>query len=179
MTSRILAFFSIIAILSFVVDSQSDRVKLSDLKLLRLYRDRFTQSKRTPSVPQLKCINSFYRCQQYAPFAVQCYNTGSDGVEIQVILLFLIRFCWLPLKDLIYKFIFFQVGLQNSRSGQARQILVHQDQLRRLRSSERWLHFGRLLRRMLSIFFFCCIINIFNLNYSPFFSNSSNIRSSL
>jgi hypothetical protein len=59
-----------------------DRVKLRDVKVLTLYHGRMTTGRRTRPLPQLTCIGGTNRCK-YLPPVIQCYNRGSDGVDIQ------------------------------------------------------------------------------------------------
>ncbi len=42
-----------------------------------------TQARRVSSIPQLKCVGGSAK-GVYEPDVVQCYNRGSDGVDVQV-----------------------------------------------------------------------------------------------
>lgn len=59
-----------------------DRVKLKDIKVLTLHHGQMTTGRRTRPLPQLICIGGTNRCK-YLPPVIQCYNRGSDGVDIQ------------------------------------------------------------------------------------------------
>lgn len=68
----------------YVNSQESDmRVKLTDVQTITLFKDRYTNSRRLNSIPQLRCIGSFWKCQNYAPNVVQCYNKGFDGIDVQ------------------------------------------------------------------------------------------------
>jgi len=58
-------------------------VLLEDVKTLTLQKGQRTQARRVSAVPQLKCIGGSAKCA-YEPDVVQCYNRGSNGVDIQV-----------------------------------------------------------------------------------------------
>lgn len=84
------AIWSSFLLLSIAYQTQCDKpaaedkkVKLSDVPVLNLYRDQWTTARRSPQQPQLKCSNGFFLCGPYAPNAVQCYNKGNDGEDVQ------------------------------------------------------------------------------------------------
>jgi hypothetical protein len=56
------------------------------VKTLTLHKGQRTEARRVSSIPQLKCVGGPAK-GAYEPEVVQCYNRGSDGVDIQVILL--------------------------------------------------------------------------------------------
>ncbi|XP_025110981.1 store-operated calcium entry-associated regulatory factor-like isoform X1 [Pomacea canaliculata] len=62
--------------------SNGDRILLKDVSLLKLYSNKMTTGRRSPPVPQLKCVGGT-AYGYFAPDAVQCYNRGSDGSDIQ------------------------------------------------------------------------------------------------
>jgi hypothetical protein len=66
---------------------------------LTLHKGQKTQARRVSSIPQIKCVGGSAK-GAYEPDVVQCYNRGSDGVDIQVRLFSLeiflrISFCYL------------------------------------------------------------------------------------
>uniref|UniRef100_A0A1I8JBL0 Store-operated calcium entry-associated regulatory factor n=1 Tax=Macrostomum lignano TaxID=282301 RepID=A0A1I8JBL0_9PLAT len=58
------------------------RVLLSTVQTLTLHRDKFTTGRRSSPIPQLKCIDGKSSCSNL-PSSVQCYNQGSDGIDVQ------------------------------------------------------------------------------------------------
>jgi len=75
---------SSLQLVQYVNSQESDqRVKLTDVQTITLFKDRYTNSRRLNSIPQLRCIGSFWKCQNYAPNVVQCYNKGFDGIDVQ------------------------------------------------------------------------------------------------
>lgn len=62
--------------------SKKDRIKLKDVTTLTLYHGQWTTGRRTRPVPQLQCIGGTAMCK-FLPKTVQCYNRGSDGVDVQ------------------------------------------------------------------------------------------------
>jgi hypothetical protein len=62
---------------------ENQRVLLSNVKALTLYKEKQTQARRIPSIPQLNCTGGSAKCS-YVPDKVECYNQGSDGIDIQV-----------------------------------------------------------------------------------------------
>ncbi|CAF0739017.1 unnamed protein product [Didymodactylos carnosus] len=62
--------------------AQQKSVLIEDVKTLTLHKGQKTQARRTSPIPQLKCTGGSARCA-FEPDTVQCYNQGSDGVDIQ------------------------------------------------------------------------------------------------
>lgn len=63
-------------------DGKKDRIKLRDVSTLTLHHGLWTTGRRTRPVPQLQCIGGTAMCKTL-PQTIQCYNRGSDGVDIQ------------------------------------------------------------------------------------------------
>ncbi|CAG7710429.1 unnamed protein product [Allacma fusca] len=61
----------------------TDRVKLKDVEVLTLKVGHFTNGRRSPGVPQIRCVGGTAGCQAFVPQVVQCYNRGFDGVDYQ------------------------------------------------------------------------------------------------
>ena len=81
------------------------KVKLKDVDVLTLYQGKMTNGRRSSPIPQLQVITtrvppdgsnlrtsakSYFQCRggsagcsAFVPDVVQCYNRGSDGLEIQ------------------------------------------------------------------------------------------------
>ena len=70
-----------------VVNSQ--RIQLKDIETLTFLKDKFTNGNRVSPIPQLKCIGSYSNCYNFSPDTVQCYNKGFDGLDVQVLMLFI------------------------------------------------------------------------------------------
>jgi hypothetical protein len=58
------------------------KIHLSNLKVITLQKGRFTTSRRTAPVMQLKRVGGNAKTN-YEPHSVQCTNTGSDGMSTQ------------------------------------------------------------------------------------------------
>uniref|UniRef100_A0A4D5RS05 Store-operated calcium entry-associated regulatory factor n=1 Tax=Ixodes scapularis TaxID=6945 RepID=A0A4D5RS05_IXOSC len=58
------------------------KVKLSDVKTLTLSQGSYTTGRRSSPIPQLQCVGGSAGCTSLPP-TVQCYNKGSDGIDIQ------------------------------------------------------------------------------------------------
>jgi len=69
--------------LNVLGNNQNQRVLLGDVRVLTLYKGRQTQGRRVSPIPQIKCIAGSAKCA-YEPDVIQCYNQGSDGIDIQV-----------------------------------------------------------------------------------------------
>ncbi|CAN8004337.1 unnamed protein product, partial [Ixodes hexagonus] len=69
-------------LLVFSIVSAHRKVKLSDVKTLTLSHGSFTTGRRSSPIPQLTCIGGSAGCTNLPP-SVQCYNRGSDGIDIQ------------------------------------------------------------------------------------------------
>jgi len=63
--------------------NQHRSVLLEDVKTLTLQKGQRTEARRVSSIPQLKCVGGSAK-GAYEPDVVQCYNRGSNGVDIQV-----------------------------------------------------------------------------------------------
>jgi len=63
--------------------NQHRSILLSDVSTLTLHKGQRTQARRVSSIPQLRCVGGSAK-GQYEPDVVQCYNRGTDGVDIQV-----------------------------------------------------------------------------------------------
>ncbi|MEE6460367.1 hypothetical protein FKM82_000933 [Ascaphus truei] len=63
--------------------NQPERVLLRDIQALTLHADRYTNSRRTAPVPQLKCSGGTAGCSAVMPQVVQCHNRGWDGIDVQ------------------------------------------------------------------------------------------------
>ncbi|XP_055332034.1 store-operated calcium entry-associated regulatory factor-like [Paramacrobiotus metropolitanus] len=61
----------------------NDRVLLSDVQTLTLHQGKMTAARRTRAVPQLACVGGTAGCSAFVPQTVQCYNRGSDGMDVQ------------------------------------------------------------------------------------------------
>lgn len=62
--------------------NQHQKVLLSNVQTLTLQRGQRTQARRVSSIPQLKCVGGSAK-NAFEPEVVQCYNRGSNGVDIQ------------------------------------------------------------------------------------------------
>ncbi|CAG5118966.1 unnamed protein product, partial [Candidula unifasciata] len=63
-------------------NDHSEKILLSDVKALTLHHGQMTKSRRSPAVPQLKCVGGSAH-YKFTPKVVQCINKGSDGYDIQ------------------------------------------------------------------------------------------------
>ncbi|CAF1203150.1 unnamed protein product [Rotaria sp. Silwood1] len=82
---KLLILSAIICYLSLYVvqaGNQQRSVLLEDVKTLTLYKGQRTEARRVSSIPQLKCVGGSAKCA-YQPDVVQCYNRGSNGIDIQ------------------------------------------------------------------------------------------------
>ena len=59
------------------------KVLLTNVDVLTLYANKYTTSGRGSPIPQLTCVGGTAR-GQFVPQVVQCYNRGTDGVDVQV-----------------------------------------------------------------------------------------------
>lgn len=59
------------------------KTKLKDIDVLTLHQGRMTNGRRSSPVPQLECKGGTAGCGAFIPDVVQCYNRGSDGLDIQ------------------------------------------------------------------------------------------------
>lgn len=58
----------------------TSRVALDSIRSLTFYSDTLTQSRRTPPIPQLKCIGK--PCNLFQPDVVRCVNEGGQGTDV-------------------------------------------------------------------------------------------------
>lgn len=66
-----------------IVDgSYPERILLNDVSTLTLYKERFTNARRSNPIPQLRCVGGTAGCV-FLPKVVQCYNRGTDGYSNQ------------------------------------------------------------------------------------------------
>lgn len=80
---KILCVLILLCIELTVFSASSDRIKLTDLKIITLYSGKMTNGRRTYPIPQLKCVGGTAGCSAFIPKVVQCSNQGSDGYDIQ------------------------------------------------------------------------------------------------
>ena len=71
----------VVIFLSGMIECRKDKIKLKDIQVLTLKPNMWTTGRRTRSVPQLNCVGG--NCDAIKGQTVQCYNRGSDGVDIQ------------------------------------------------------------------------------------------------
>lgn len=74
-------FFLLLVAIIVSVSARQDHVRLTDVKTLTLYSDKWTTSRRSSPVKQLACIGS--HCNRAQIDTVQCYNRGFDGSDVQ------------------------------------------------------------------------------------------------
>lgn len=75
--------FKLFAILLFGLADAQKRVKLKNVDVLTLYAGKMTTGRRSAPLPQLQCVGGSAGCSAFVPTVVQCYNRGSDGIDIQ------------------------------------------------------------------------------------------------
>lgn len=88
MASSIRIFISFIIILLninlTIAWGGNEKVLLKDIDVLTLYNGKMTKGSRSSPVPQLECIGGGTApCSTFKPRVVQCYNRGSDGIDVQ------------------------------------------------------------------------------------------------
>ncbi|ORZ40380.1 hypothetical protein BCR44DRAFT_1495772 [Catenaria anguillulae PL171] len=59
-----------------------DKVLLTDVQTLTLYKGKLTAGRRSPPVQQLMCVGGD-ACDYFEPPVMQCKNMGHDGREVQ------------------------------------------------------------------------------------------------
>ena len=74
--------------------NSGDRVLLSSINTLTFYASKYTTGYRSRSfflflfhfspIRQMKCLGGSAGCR-FAPSSMQCYNRGSDGIDVQVL----------------------------------------------------------------------------------------------
>merc|ERR1712227_648130 len=80
LTDKMLFEFCLIALAS---GQMFKKVKLKDVDVLTLYQGKMTNGRRSSPVPQLSCRGGTAGCGAFVPEMVQCYNRGSDGLDVQ------------------------------------------------------------------------------------------------
>merc|ERR1711953_276788 len=70
-----------LAILNESYADFENKIKLSEVEALTLYKGKLTNGRRLDGVQQLTCHGS--ACDSFQPEVVRCYNRGTDGMEIQ------------------------------------------------------------------------------------------------
>lgn len=70
-------------VLGCVFSQMYQKVKLKDVDVLTLYQGKMTNGRRSAPVPQLQCQGGTAGCGAFVPEVVQCYNRGSDGIDVQ------------------------------------------------------------------------------------------------
>jgi hypothetical protein len=81
MKQNILTFLLFTFVCLSLADYQP-KIHLSQLKVITLHKGRYTTSRRTAPVMQLKRVGGEAKTN-YEPDTVQCTNTGSDGMSTQ------------------------------------------------------------------------------------------------
>lgn len=71
-----------VCLISSTQGKTRNRIKLRDVKVMTLTHGQLTTGRRTRPAPQLQCIGGSNRCK-FLPPVIQCYNRGTDGVDIQ------------------------------------------------------------------------------------------------
>nr|ACD37556.1 7TM protein 66 [Adineta vaga] len=81
---RLVLIVTIITCLAFhlVQGGNQQSVLLENVQTLTLYKGQKTQARRVSSIPQLKCVGGSAK-NAFEPDVVQCYNRGSNGIDIQ------------------------------------------------------------------------------------------------
>lgn len=77
-------YLPIVASVVFVTGQRNaERVLLNDVTTLTLHQGKMTSARRSHAVPQLACVGGTAGCSAFEPPVVQCYNRGSDGIDVQ------------------------------------------------------------------------------------------------
>jgi len=63
--------------------TEAQKVKLKDVDVLTLYRNKLTNGRRSSPIQQLQCRGGSAGCSAFIPDVVQCYNRGHDGIDYQ------------------------------------------------------------------------------------------------
>ena len=74
-------FLVIIMLSNDAIESRKDKIKLKDIQVLTLKPNEWTTGRRSKPVPHLQCVGGY--CDAIKGETVQCYNRGSDGIDIQ------------------------------------------------------------------------------------------------
>ncbi|BFZ16803.1 hypothetical protein BsWGS_19842 [Bradybaena similaris] len=72
----------IVTLATAAFNDHSEKILLSDVKVLTLHHGQMTNARRSPAVPQLKRVGGSAH-YKFTPKVVQCTNKGSDGYDIQ------------------------------------------------------------------------------------------------
>ncbi|XP_078354496.1 store-operated calcium entry-associated regulatory factor-like [Oculina patagonica] len=86
-TLRTFILFGSLFIVPVLGWGSSDKIQLTDVRVITLLHGRMTNSRRTHPVPQLKCVGWSAGCLAFTPSVVHCYNRGLgglDGYDLQV-----------------------------------------------------------------------------------------------
>lgn len=67
----------------FSADNADDKILLTDIKVLILYRGLYTKARRLSPVLQMRCIGGSANCA-YTPDFIECDNIGSSGGSVTV-----------------------------------------------------------------------------------------------
>ncbi|XP_051559330.1 store-operated calcium entry-associated regulatory factor-like [Myxocyprinus asiaticus] len=73
----------ILLVVPHIICWTNDAVLLQDVQVLTLYKGRYATARRSSPVQQLQCVGGSAGCGSFIPEVVQCYNKGSDGIDIQ------------------------------------------------------------------------------------------------
>lgn len=79
----ILVYFAVFSVIFFSAVFGADRVRLLEIQTLTFQEGKRTTGRRSSPIPQLKCIGGSAGLKGSQPKAVQCYNRGSDGRDVQ------------------------------------------------------------------------------------------------
>uniref|UniRef100_A0A1I8AWQ9 Store-operated calcium entry-associated regulatory factor n=1 Tax=Steinernema glaseri TaxID=37863 RepID=A0A1I8AWQ9_9BILA len=75
-------FIGLISLLSVVSCMSYKKVLLKDVQALTFTNGMYTTARRGSPIPQIKCIGGSAG-NRFTPKSVQCYNRGSDGIDVQ------------------------------------------------------------------------------------------------
>ncbi|KAK0394219.1 hypothetical protein QR680_000629 [Steinernema hermaphroditum] len=79
---KVTHLIALFALLSVATCVSYRKILLSQVQVLTLSNGAYTTARRGNPIPQIKCIGgSAYN--RFTPKSVQCYNRGSDGVDVQ------------------------------------------------------------------------------------------------
>ncbi|CAF0894157.1 unnamed protein product [Brachionus calyciflorus] len=65
---------NLVVIAKSEVNGENNKIKLSQLKSIKLYKNNYTTSKRLEANLQLQCKSSSFMCRAYGPNVVECTN---------------------------------------------------------------------------------------------------------
>ncbi|XP_051982980.1 store-operated calcium entry-associated regulatory factor [Xyrauchen texanus] len=83
MKSAGVVLLHILLVVPHIICWTNDAVLLHDVQVLTLYKGRYATARRSSPVQQLQCVGGSAGCGSFVPEVVQCYNKGSDGIDIQ------------------------------------------------------------------------------------------------